>query len=295
MKHLRYFDALARQRHFGRAAAMCAISQPALSLQIKELEEILAAPLVERGPREIRLTSLGEAFAARVREILRAVEELSDLARASDDRLAGLLRIGVIPTIAPYYLPGVIAQLARHYPELEIQPREAVTQKLIAGLLDGDLDIAIAALPVSEPSLEETELFEEEFVLVRPQSEAGAPAPDPENLAEMRLLLLEEGHCFRDQALSFCDLPASRARNLMEGSSLSTLVQLVGAGIGVTLIPQMAVAVEARSAPVALTRLPGPGPRRRVGMLWRRSSPLAAQFTRICDVLRAQGDRLGPE
>ncbi len=288
MKHLRYFEALSQQRHFGRAAELCAISQPALSMQIKELEDILAAPLVERGSREIRLTSLGEAFAARAREILRAVDELSDLARAADDRLAGRLRIGVIPTIAPYFLPGIVAHLARSYPDLDIYPREAVTQKLIASLLDGQLDVAIAALPISEPSLEEVMLFDEEFVLVRPLCDAARPVPNPESLAEMRLLLLEEGHCFRDQALSYCDLPASRTRNMMEGSSLSTLVQLVGAGIGVTLIPEMAVGVETRSAPVSVTRLPAPGPRRTVGMIWRRSSPLSEQFMRLADILREQ-------
>lgn len=281
MKHLRYFDALANHGHFGRAAEACAISQPALSLQMKELEEILGAPLIERGARQIRLTRLGEAFALRVRDILRAVDELGDLARASSGPLAGRLRIGVIPTVAPYLLPRVIKLLGLRFPGLDLRPREAMTGRLITDLAEGRLDTAIVALPVSEPSLVEHALFDEEFVLVRPEADAERPVPDPATLREMRLLLLEEGHCFRDQALSFCKLSPSVAREVMEGSSLSTLVQMVGAGIGVTLIPQMAVDIETRSAPVSVVRLRPPRPGRTIGMVWRRSNPLADQLQRI--------------
>lgn len=281
MKHLRYFDALASHGHFGRAAEACAISQPALSLQMKELEEVLGAPLIERGARQIRLTPLGEDFALRVRDILRAVDELGDLARATAGPLAGRLRIGVIPTVAPYLLPRLIKVLAQRFPGLDLRPREAVTGRLIADLAQGRLDTAIVALPVSEPSLVERPLFDEEFVLVRPVEDAHKPVPDPATLRAMRLLLLEEGHCFRDQALSFCKLSPSVAREVMEGSSLSTLVQMVGAGIGVTLIPQMAVAIETRSAPVSVVRLGQPRPSRTIGMVWRRSNPLADQLERI--------------
>jgi len=291
MKHLRYFEALAQHGHFGRAAAACAISQPALSLQMKELEEILGAPLVERGARKIRLTSLGEAFAARARDILRAVDELGELARASRGQLAGQLRIGVIPTVAPYLLPTLVTDLTQRYPDLDLRPREAVTQKLIEDLLDGRLDTAIVALPTSEPSLNEVALFEEEFVLVRPLEDADKPVPNSEMLREMRLLLLEEGHCFRDQALSFCTMSSSLPRDLMEGSSLSTLVQMVGAGIGVTLIPEMAVPFETRSAPVSVARLPRPRPTRTVGMVWRKTNPLSDQLTRIAGVFRQSGKR----
>lgn len=286
MKHLRYFEALAQHGHFGRAAKACAISQPALSVQIKELEEILGAPLVERAAREIRLTSLGEAFALRARDILRAVDELGDLARASRERLAGRLRIGVIPTVAPYLLPQVLTRMARRYPDLDLRPREAVTRKLIDDLLNGRIDTAIVALPVSEPSLEEIALFDEEFVLVRPLAEAGKPVPKPEILREMRLLLLEEGHCFRDQAISFCRMSSALPRDLMEGSTLSTLVQLVGAGVGVTLIPEMAVEIETRAAPVSVARLARPRPTRTVGMVWRKSNPLAEQFAHIAGFFR---------
>ncbi|NJL50848.1 MAG: LysR family transcriptional regulator [Blastochloris sp.] len=286
MRHLRYFEALARHGHFGRAAEACAISQPALSLQMKELEDLLGAPLIERGTRQIRLTSLGEAFVERARDILRAVDELGDLARASLSPFAGRLRLGIIPTVAPYLLPAIIHAMTARFPGLDLRPREAVTHKLVEALLDGRLDAAIVALPLSEPALHEHALFEEEFVLVRPKADASKPVPCAETLREMRLLLLEEGHCFRDQALSFCKMPSSATRNLMEGSSLTTLVQMVGAGIGVTLIPEMAVAIETGSAAVALARLGQPRPTRTLGMVWRRTNPLADQFTHIAGIVR---------
>ncbi|MFG1308994.1 hydrogen peroxide-inducible genes activator [Xanthobacter tagetidis] len=293
MKQLRYFDALAQHGHFGRAAEACAISQPALSLQMKDLEDILGAPLVERGMRRIRLTSLGEEFALRVRDILRAVDELDDLARSSHAPLAGRLRIGVIPTVAPYLLPRVIKRLTERFPGLDLRPREAVTQRLVEDLVEGRLDTAIVALPVSEPALAEHPLFDEEFVLVRPLEDADAPVPNPQMLREMRLLLLEEGHCFRAQALSFCKMESRVPRDLMEGSSLTTLVQMVGAGIGVTLIPEMAVQIETRSAAVSVARL-DPRPSRTIGMVWRRTNPLAGQFEQIGEIVRAVGGEASP-
>lgn len=293
MKQLRYFEALARTGQFGRAAEDCAITQPALSMQIKELENLVGAPLVERGARQVRLTALGHQFAARARDILRAVDELGDLARADGDSLSGPLRIGVIPTIAPYLLPRLIQALHRQFPGLDPQPRETVTQRLIEDMLESRLDIAIVALPVSEPALHETALFDEEFVLVRPAADDGLPVPNAEGLQQMRLLLLEEGHCFRDQALSFCKLPAP-ARGLMEGSSLSTLVQMVGAGIGVTLIPEMAVEVETRLASVSVARLAAPRPSRTIGMVWRKSNPLADRFTQIAQIVAEIGQSPAP-
>ncbi|EKE77310.1 hydrogen peroxide-inducible genes activator [Oceanibaculum indicum] len=287
MKQLRYFEALAQHGHFGRAAEACAISQPALSLQVKELEEIIGAPLVERGARQVRLTSLGETLAVRARVILRAVEELGDLARASHRPFTGRLRLGVIPTIAPYLLPSVINSLSQTYPGLDLQPRESTTQRLIGELMNGRLDAAILALPVAEPALAAVSLFEEEFFLVRPQADADQPVPSAETLHDMRLLLLEEGHCFRDQAISFCKISVSPSRDMIEGNSLSTLVQMVGAGIGVTLIPEMAVPVETRSAPVSVVRLPAPRPTRTIGMVWRRTNPLADELTQIADIVRA--------
>ena len=292
LKQLRYFDALSRHCHFGRAAEACAISQPALSMQIKELEQFLGGVLLERGARQIRLTKFGEEVAQRVRDILRSVDELGDFARASHDQLAGRLRVGMIPTIAPYLLPTVIGNLTRLHPELDIHVRETLTPKLIEELREGRLDTAIVALPVSEPSLTEVALFAENFLLVRPGEAEGTPAPTVKALREMRLLLLEEGHCFRDQALSFCNMHSSPPREGLDASSLSTLVQMVSAGIGVTLIPEMAVAVETRSASVSVTRFKNPQPSRTIGMVWRKTSPLARQLLQISEVICLSADTL---
>ena len=292
VRQLHYFDALATHSHFGRAAAACAISQPALSMQIKELEDALGAVLIERGARQVRLTKFGEDAALRVRDILRSVDELKDFARASRDRLAGRLRIGMIPTIAPYLLPAVIANIARIHPELDIHVREALTSTLIQELAEGRLDTAIVALPVSEPSLTEVALFAENFLLVRPGDHEETPVPGSESLRDMRLLLLEEGHCFRDQALSFCNMQSSPPRDAVDASSLSTLVQMVSAGMGVTLIPEMAVAVETRSASVSVARFNDPQPSRTIGMIWRKTSPLAGQLLQLSKVVCRSADAL---
>ena len=292
LKQLRYFEALARHRHFGRAAEACFISQPALSLQIKELENMFGAPLVERGPRQVQLTSVGEAFLVKARQILLGVEELEDLVRASRGPLAGRLRLGVIPTIAPYLLPEIIASLSARFPDLELDLRESVTRSLIEDLLEARLDLAILALPISEPALQEFALFDEEFVLVRHRSEADNPVPGPQMLQTMRLLLPEEGHCFRDQALSFCQFDETQPRQLMEGSSLSTLVQMVGAGMGLTLIPEMAQALETRSADVSVARFPAPGPSRTIGMVWRATNPLSDQLMQIGTIVRGVGQKI---
>ncbi len=292
LKQLRYVEALARHGHFGHAAEACAISQPALSMQIKELEQALGAVLFERTARRVRLTFLGEEFVQRAREILRLADELGTLARASQDLLVGQLRLGVIPTIAPYLLPTLIRTLSQRHGQLDLHIRETLTPRLIEELADGRLDTAIVALPVSEPAFHEVALFDEDFVLVRHQTEAGRPVPDGDTLRKMRLLLLEEGHCFRDQALSFCNVRPPLPREGLDGSSLSTLVQMVGAGIGVTLIPDMAVPVETRSAPVSVARFDPPRPSRTIGMIWRRSSPMARQLAEITDAVRDAADQM---
>src|SRR5271154_4695012 len=187
LRQLRYFDALVRHGHFGRAAEACSVSQPALSMQIKEMEETLGGALLERGARQFALTKFGEELLQRVRDILRSVDELGDFARASRDRLAGRLRVGMIPTIAPYLLPRVIENLARLHPELDIHVRETLTAKLIKEVAEGRLDTAIVALPISEPQLTEVALFSEHFLLVRSGAEARTPVPSREMLREMKL------------------------------------------------------------------------------------------------------------
>lgn len=289
IKQFRYFEALAQQGHFGRAAEVCAISQPALSVQIKELETGLGKALFERGPRQVRLTTFGEEFRKRVRIILDQIDALDDFARNARGHLVGRFRLGVIPTIAPYLLPRLIGDLSAAYPGLDLHVRETMTPRLVRELLDSKLDAAIVALPVSEPSFTEVPLFSENFVFVRPVTEAGKPVPRGEDLAHMRLLLLEEGHCFRDQALAFCSAPGSVPRTGLDGSSLATLVQMVGAGIGVTVIPQMAVAVETRSAAVVCAPFEGPQPMRTVGMIWRKTSPLTEQLHAMADLVGRSG------
>lgn len=254
-------------------------------MQIRELENTLQAALFERSARHVRLTGIGELLLGRARAILRSVDDLSELAQAAQGWMTGRLRIGVIPTIAPYLLPQVIRALTGAHPQLDIHVRESLTQTLLEELAEGRLDTAILALPVAAAGLVEKPLFSEAFVLVRPASDALKPAPDIDALRDMRVLLLEEGHCFRDQALALCNLQPARAREVLDGSALSTLVQMVGAGIGVTLIPEIAVPVETRSATVDVVRFDDPPPSRQIGMVWRASSPLGGQLADIAQIV----------
>ncbi|MEL6451312.1 MAG: hydrogen peroxide-inducible genes activator [Pseudomonadota bacterium] len=286
LRQLRYFIALAREGHFGRAAERCAISQPALSVQIKELEEALGFPLFERSPRKVRLTSRGEEFEQRAQAILNAVDDIGDWADTARQGGLGQLRIGVIPTIAPYLLPKIIPALTAAHAGMDMHVRESITPRLLQELLNGQLDAALVALPTDEPALTEVPLFVEEMVLVRPEDHEGETLVDVDALSSMRLLLLEEGHCFRDQALAFCNINANRPRDGLDGSSLSTLVQMVGAGLGVTLIPDMAIAVETQSAPVTATRFQNPAPTRTVGLVWRKSSPVAPALREVAEIIR---------
>ncbi len=292
LRQLRYFEALAQQGHFGRAAETCSITQPALSVQIKELEDTLGVKLFERAARKVRLTGVGEDVLERAIDILRSVDALGDMARASQAGLSGRLRLGVIPTIAPYLLPAIVGHLAVSFPEVDVRLRETLTSRLLRELGEGRLDAAILALPISDAGLTEVELFDEAFVLVRPLADADCPVPSGDALRGMRLLLLEEGHCFRNQALAFCNVGPSAPKDGLDGSSFSTLVQMVGAGIGVTLIPEMAVPIETRSANVAVFDFPSPQPRRRIGMVWRKTSPLTDQLMRIADLVCESAEKL---
>jgi LysR family hydrogen peroxide-inducible transcriptional activator len=290
LKQLRYFDALARHGHFGQAAAACAISQPALSVQIRELEDTFGAALVERGARAVRVTAFGADLLPRVRAILSAAEDLHDQARTGSGQGLTRLRLGVIPTIAPYLLPQFLPLLTAARPGLDLHMRETLTPRLLQELGEGAIDAAIVALPVSEPAFRELPLFDEDFLLVRPGAEAGQPVPHGAALAKMRLLLLEEGHCFRDQAISFCNLKTPVPKDGLDGSSLTTLVQLVGAGLGLTLIPEMAVAVEGRAAPVDIVRFAEPRPSRTIGMIWRKTTPMEGELQEVASfVQRAAG------
>jgi LysR family transcriptional regulator, hydrogen peroxide-inducible genes activator len=293
IRQLRYFQALAQTLHFGRAADGCAVSQPALSMQIQELEKELGVQLIERTRAGAKLTPTGQEIARRAGLILASVRDLADYARHTGRVLAGPLRLGVIPTIAPYLLPKLLPKLRGAHPDLDLHLREAQTQYVLADLAGGRLDAALLALPTDEPEIETLELFEDAFVLVLPAGRALPPkAPaTPELFENERLLLLEEGHCLRDQALSFCSLKQVQNLDTFGTSSLSTLVQMVANGFGVTLLPRMSLEMEAQRGDVRLLEFAAPKPSRKIGLAWRKSSPRRRDFAALGAIIR----RLAPE
>ena len=287
LRQLRYFEALAQHRHFGVASNACSVTQPALSMQIRDFELALGVNLFEKGTHPVQLTPLGRIIAAKSKAIMLDVAELEELVRASDNQPLINLRLGVIPTVAPYIFSRIAKDLTMHFTGLNLKMREAITSKLITAVIDGELDAAIIALPASEPRLRELELFRENFLLVRPRADAKKPVPRPEMLKEMRLLLLEEGHCFRDQALTFCKMGSSNTQDVMDGNSLTTLVQMVAAGFGVTLIPEMAAEFEGRIPNISIAKFHKNPPKRKIGMVWRRNSPLQDKYIEIAQVVKA--------
>ncbi len=287
LRQLRYFEALAQHRHFGIASNACAVTQPALSMQIRDFEGALGVNLFEKGTHPIQLTPLGRIIAKKSKAIMRDVAELEELARASDNQPLVNLRLGVIPTVAPYIFSKIAKDLTMRFTGLNLKMREAITSKLITAVIDGELDAAILALPTSETRLREVELFRENFLLVRPKTDANKPVPRPEMLREMRLLLLEEGHCFRDQAMNFCKMGSPNTQDIMDGNSLTTLVQMVAAGFGVTLIPEMAVEFEGRIPNISIAKFSKMPPQRKIGMVWRRNSPLKDKYFEIAQIVKS--------
>ena len=281
LRHLRYFDALARQRHFGRAAEECAVSQPALSMQIHELEEFLGGELVERHQGEAILTGRGIAIArARGFDFERAARDLVDFARHRGRLLTGSLRLGIIPTLAPYILPRVLPELQRRYPDLRLSLLERQTKTLLDELIRGNVDLLLLALAVERAEVETLQLFEDRFLLAVP---ANDPLPErsrvtPQDVRARNLLLLEEGHCLREQALTYCAEALSEANISFFATSLATITQMVATGYGVTLLPEIAIDVEVRDDRIKLLRFSEPQPRRCVGLMWRRTSPCRADF-----------------
>jgi LysR family hydrogen peroxide-inducible transcriptional activator len=287
LRQLRYFSALAQFLHFGRAADACRVTQPALSMQIRELEQTLGIALIERSGRGTRLTPFGERAIGAVNSILQGLDDLDSLARAARGNLVGRMRLGMIPTIAPYLFPALIAKARGEYPGLDILLREAVTARLVEELESGKIDAAILALPVEDPRLASVMILRETFLLVRPKSHARKPVPDAQALKDMPILLLDDGHCFRTQALAYCGLGAGIGRNAFGAQSLSTLVRMVAAGQGVTLIPEMAKEVETRGTDVTVQRLRDPQPERMIGLIWRKANPMAGQFLGFADMAKA--------
>lgn len=282
LKQLRYFAALARHRHFGRAAEECHVSQPALSLQIQELEAVLGCQLVERRRNAMSLTETGAEVAERARRILLEANDLVDHARRRPGLLGGRLDLGVIPSIAPYLLPAALPLLQKRHPDLDLSLRETQTATLLDEVLGGQLDVALLSLPVEQAGLETLALFDDPFLLAMPASAGLAPS---QALAGETLLLLEEGHCLREQALSLCRLPQGGGRRQYGASSLSTIMQMVANGFGSTLLPTMALPVELRRGmPVKLYRFREPAPSRSIGLVWRRTSPRKADFEALATI-----------
>jgi LysR family hydrogen peroxide-inducible transcriptional activator len=281
-KQLRYFLAVAKHKNFQKAADECAISQPALSMRIKELEGMLGQ-LIERGSKKFYLTQIGQALITKAEIIIQSFDDLKHLASKGD--VINQLSIGAIPTVAPYLLPRFLKTISKQYKDIVIEPKEAVTEKLVSYLISGKIDLALLALPTYQPLLNEVPLFEEEFLLIRHISDANKPVPNNKELTNMKLLLLEEGHCLRSQTLSFCKV-TSVPKNIMEGTTLTTLVQMVSAGIGVTLIPEISVPFETKLAKVSVSRFQQQKPKRTIGLVWRKSNPLTRQFNEIATVLK---------
>lgn len=292
LRQLRYLAALAKHGHFGRAAEACAVTQPALSMQIRDLERTLGVKVVERRPGDVMLTDVGREIARRGEEVLAASRDLMDFARHRGRLLTGRLTLGVIPSLAPYLLPRILPALQDRFPDLRLELRETQTRQLVDDIKSGALDAAMLALPLGETEIDTMALFEDLFLLAVPaddprDDEARVVARD---IDQSRLILLEDGHCLRDQALAFCaTAPRSSAPGAMTfgASSLATVMQMVAGGYGVTLIPQIAADVERRDPRVKFLRFEHPQPGRSIGLAFRKTSPRGADFSALGDVVMA--------
>jgi LysR family transcriptional regulator, hydrogen peroxide-inducible genes activator len=290
LKQLQYLVALETHGHFGRAAEACFVTQSTLSAGIKELETLVGITLVERTRRVVRFTPLGIRVAEKARRILRETEELTDMVRASGKPLAGDLRLGVIPTIAPFLLPTLLPRLRGQWPDLKLYLREETSQAACDALHRGQLDCVLLALPYACGDVEKADLFEDRFMVAFPPGAAdGLPdTVDAASIDETKLLLLEDGHCLKDHALSACNRPELRAEAAILGTSLHTLVQMVDNGLGTTLVPEMAVSAGILdNTRVVVRRLDADHPSRRIALVWRKGSPREKEFRMLADALKA--------
>lgn len=295
LRQLEYFVALAEHLHFADAAAYCGVSQPNLSSQIRELERDLGGVLVERTSRQVMLTPLGERVLERAQRVLAEVEDLMRLSTESHDPFSSRMRLGVIPTIAPYVLPRVLPGVRARWPQLELQLIEDFTERLEPRLASGELDVVLMALPAAHPNLDSIELADEPFVVLAPNDHpiTRSKKVRSEDFEPQHLLLLHEGHCLRDQALEVCSLESHGAADVVEGSSLSMLVQMVANGFGLTLLPLTAVPVDVPSTnEVKVIPFSKPEPGRTLGLVWRKSSPQAEAYQELASVLRFEITRL---
>jgi len=288
LRDLKYLVALADHRHFGRAAAACFVSQPTLSTQIRKLEDELGVPLVERAPRKVMLTPAGHEAADRARRIVAEVEQMKEAARRSQDPEAGTVRLGIFPTLAPYLLPHVIPRVRERFQQLELLLVEEKSDELLARLRAGRLDAAILALPVHDDQLHAEFLFEEPFVLAVSGQHplARRDSLTLEELSGQRLLLLEDGHCMREQALDVCRLSGAGETTGVRATSLETLRQMVAANVGATLLPLLAVQPPvAQSDNIHLLGFSDSHPSRSLAMVWRRSSAMDGFLLRLAAVI----------
>jgi LysR family hydrogen peroxide-inducible transcriptional activator len=289
LRALQYFVKLADLRHFSKAADACFVSQPTLSTQIKKLEEELGVQLVERSPKRIMLTPVGEEIAARARLVLNDIDQIRSVARRSSNPAEGTLRLGLFPTLAPYFLPHVVPAVRTNYPKLRLQLAEEKTEDLLVMLQSGKLDAALLALPINSEGMEVEVLFEEPFVLALPD---GHPLADKkeitlDDLKGAELLLLEEGHCLRDHALEVCTLAEAHERVDFHATSMETLRQMVAAEVGITLMPLLSVKPPiAATENVVLRPFAAPAPSRTVALTWRSSSALSGFLREFANTLQ---------
>ncbi|WP_159593452.1 hydrogen peroxide-inducible genes activator [Chelativorans xinjiangense] len=287
LRQMQYFERLAEQLHFGRAAVTAGVTQPALSAQIAEMEAQLGYKLFERGGGTVRLTGEAQALRPRIARILAEVEDLESVARQGRDVLEGRFRLGVIPTVAPYLLPHLLPLLKRRFPALRLEVREAVTATLLEETSNGRLDGVIAAEPLDETRLQSTALFEDRFFLAVPEEEAEhiAPPVAQESMALERLMLLEDGHCMRAQALAVCGMVKPVTMASFGATSLATLLYMVSHGLGVTLIPEMARKAAELLPGVRVLPFVEPEPSRTVCLAWRKTNPRQTDFSALGEAI----------
>jgi len=287
IKQLQYLVALQEHGHFGKAAEACFVTQSTLSAGLRELESLIGVTLVERNRRVVRFTALGERIADKARRVLREAEELGDMVRAAGKPLSGDLRMSVIPTIAPFLLPRILPKLRRDWPDLKLYLREETSGAACESLSHGRADCVLLALPYACGDIESETLFEDRLFVAYPGNEVPPEAATPDTIDEKRLLLLEDGHCLKDHVLSACNRPELRANAAMLGTSLHTLVQMVDNGLGVTMLPEMAIEANILANTGITTRpLVADHPSRSIALAWRRASPRGKEFELLADVLR---------
>jgi LysR family hydrogen peroxide-inducible transcriptional activator len=287
LKQLQYLIALQEHGHFGRAAAACYVTQSTLSAGLRELESLIGITLVERTKRVVRFTAQGERIVAKARRVLREAEELGDMARAAGEPLTGELRMSVIPTIAPFLLPRILPKLRADWPSLKLYLREETSGQACDSLHRGHVDCVLLALPYACGEVEVSALFNDQLCVAFPGNETVPNIVRPEDIDEKRLLLLEDGHCLKDHALSACNRPELRAEATMLGTSLHTLVQMVDNGLGTTMLPQMAIDAGILSGTgITMRRLEAEHAHREIALVWRKASPRGKDYELLADALR---------